>query len=61
MGRGWGRGRSSHKPVADSAQLGQSVLAPLWLHDRARMNVDACCPPAQCRELVERYNVSRVT
>lgn len=44
MGRGGGRGRSSRKPVADSAQLGQSVLAPIGLHDRARMSVVACLP-----------------
>lgn len=44
MGRGWGRGRSSHQSVADSAQLGQSVFAPIGLHDRARTSVDACLP-----------------
>lgn len=44
MGRGWGRGRSSHKPVAESAQLGQSVFAPIGLHDRGRTSMDACLP-----------------
>lgn len=48
MGRVCRLHRSSHKPVADSAQLTRSVLAPRRLHDRDRMSVDACLPaPAQ--------------
>lgn len=34
-------------PIADSAQLGQSVIAPIGLHDRARMSEDACLPARQ--------------
>lgn len=63
MGRVCRLHRSSHKPVADSAQLTRSVLAPRRLHDRDRMSRMPACLPAclrQRRELASGGNVSGV-